>query len=164
MKRFFIKSQIKKNRSTEVLKCYPKLIRTVGIFCSDAFQPDANFITKLKGCFGNQVQFYNFALTVNPYNQDYILLNNKSFDFLGRLKNKNLSEYISKLDIVIDMSSKSSVIKDYALNLTNKSYKIKLGHFSKNVYHLKINLKENQKELFADEIIKYHNILSHAKK
>jgi hypothetical protein len=164
MKRFFIKSHIKKNRSAHALKCYPKLIKNIGIFYSETFEPDANFITKLKGCFGNKVQFYSFVFFKNSDNQSHILLNNKSFDFLGRLKNKSISEYLANLDVVIDMNLKSSVIKDYALSLTDKSYKIKLGSFSESKYHLIIKLKENQKELFADEIIKYHNILSHAEK
>lgn len=165
MKSLILKKHTKKNNeSSDRIKAYPKIIKRVGIFFSEKHQPDANFITKLKSCFGSHVQFVNFAILKDDLQGDVICLNKKSFNFIGKFKDSKISELLFHLDIVIDMSLKSSVIKDYALSLAINSYLISLGHFHDRFYNLSIVLDESQQNLFADEIKKYHNILSHAER
>lgn len=164
MKRFFIRRNLKKSIAVEGLKTYPHRIRKVGIFCTESKIPDLNFESKLKHCFGNDTAFINFVLGEDRQEDGMFFINKKSFTFFGNFRDKSMPEYLSELDVVIDMSLKSCLLKDYALSLAKNSYKIALGHFSDKAYHLSINLKEHQKDWFADEIIKYHNILSHAKK
>lgn len=164
MKGFFIKRQIKKQKTLTALKAYPRSVNKIGIFCSEDQCPDAGFITKLKTCFGSQSQFLKFVIGDNVEQNDRIVLNNKAFNVFGRLKAEHISKVLSQLDIAIDMTLEQSNIKEYALSIARNAYKISLGYFPGKAYNLSINLKDDQKELFADEIIKYHNILNHARR
>lgn len=164
MKRLLIKRRFKRNDSKKRINAYPKDIKKVGIFCSDEHKPDANFITKLKGCFGNQARFITFAFSKKCENENMYFINKKAFNIIGKLKDNSLSEQLSDLDMVIDVSFKTTIIKDYVISLTEKSYKIAMGNYLNNYYHLSINLNKNEFNSFADEIIKYHKILSHAQR
>lgn len=164
MKRLLIKRRFKRNESKKRISAYPQDIKKVGIFCSDEHKPDANFITKLKDCFGNQTRFITFAVSKNCDNESMFFINNKAFNLFGKLKDNALSEHLSDLDMVIDVSYKASIIKDYVISMTEKSYKIAMGNYLNNYYHLSINLNKNEFNSFADEIFKYHKILSHAQR
>jgi hypothetical protein len=50
-------------------------------------------------------------------------------------------------------------LKSFIFNYSPKAYKIYLGNSVLDHYNLCVNLKTPNQELFADEIIKYHNIL-----
>ena len=161
IKKFFIKHNTSVNQKNIGLKSYPISLDTVGFFCSKELIPDTNLITKLKSNFGNHTQFLIFVLSSDVNKENYSTLSMKNFDLFGRFKDATLMDNISRLDMLIDMSQMKSLVKDYATSMCIRAYKISLGQQPYENYHLSINLKTFNQEKFADEIIKYHNILKH---
>lgn len=162
IKTLFIKHKISKNHFSIGVKSYPDDIRKVGFLCLSTRKPDANLITKLKTTLGSQTQFLIFVVSDDINNGESKYLNFKCFDLFGEFKDKGLKESLADLDMLIDTTQKISLIKDLAINSAENAYKISLGNYPKNIYNLSIDLKAEDKNLFIDEIIKYHKILSHA--
>lgn len=163
VKKFFLKKKNLINQKSLGLKKYPESFEKIALFCKSKKIPDANLISKLETAFGNQVQILIFVFLEKNKDNNVICLNYKNFDWFGNLKSTPIKDELKALDMVIDMTQQYSAIKDYALGLANQAYKIALGHYAQNVYHLSFDFKKDNQELFADEIIKYHSILSHAK-
>jgi len=164
IKTLFIKRKALVNMKSIGLTRYPQPIEKIGFFCLDSNFPKANFIKKLKATFGKQTQFIFFTFGDKNEPDDGYLLNNKSFDLFGKIKNPSLQQELIDLDMLIDITHTASQIKQYALSLASHAYKISLGSYENNIYNLSINLKSLDYNLFADEILKYHKILIHEKK
>lgn len=161
MKKIFIKRQLKTITSNSKINAYPKKISNVGIILSDHRILDYNLISILKNGLGNDCKVYKIFLGKSNNEKDAFRLDKTSFSFLGKLKDDIVFETLKNLDMLIDVSFKSSNIKDFALLNSNKAYKITLGSNLNEHFNLSINLESNQMDLFAEEIIKYHKILSH---
>ena len=161
VKKIFIKQFIKANQSKDNTKSYPKSISKAGIFCKESQLPLNSFIESLKYTFGNKCVFFIFLLSNKNATDDVIILNNKAFNYLGKLKDFTVSQKLGELDLIIDLSFKSSMIKKYALSLSGSSFKIAMGKYLNEGFHLCINVDRNQQDLFAEELLKYHKILSH---
>lgn len=160
IKKYFIRKRIYESGTLSLLKSYPKSFQQVGVFTKTEFEPDTNFITKLKIGFGDNLQIYIFVIEENiQKNNTYISISLNDFNLLGHYKNKKILEQLKNLDLLIDMTQTKSVLSNYAFNVATKAYKITLGEGCFRNYNLSINLKHPDQELFADEIIKYHNIL-----
>jgi hypothetical protein len=164
VKHKFIKRQINSQEGKNHLKSYPDSISNIGLFIAESKLPGTNFITKLQSCFGVDSRFFKFAVSNKIQASDVIFLNKSSFSFWGKFKDKEAYRILSDLDMLIDISFKNSMIKTYAFNLSHKSFKIAMGKASGDFFHLRINVDENKVDVFADEIIKYHKILSHVKR
>ena len=164
IKKFFIKHNTSVNQKNIGLKSYPNSFDTVGFLCSKELIPDANLIARLKNNFGNHTQFLIFVLANDVKKENFKSLSMKNFDLFGRFKDTLLMESLSRLDLLIDMTQIQSIVKDYAVSMSIQAYKISLGQQSNSKYHLSINLKTIDQEKFANEIIKYHNILKHGDK
>ncbi len=159
----FIQHKISVNSFSKSQKVYPLDIKKVGFLCLLSKKPDANLITKLKATFGNQTQFLIFVISDNVQNDEAEYINYECFDLFGDFKNKVLKESLQNVDMLIDMTQQQNIVKDYVISIANQAYKISLGQYSNNIYNLSINLKIDDDNLFVEEIIKYHKILSHAK-
>lgn len=164
IKTFFIKHNTSVNDKVSGLKSYPKSINNVGIFCVPSVLPDANLITKLKTKFGNQTQFYIFVLAENHKDKNLVCLNLQTFDLFGKFKDHSISSNLTRLDMIVDMTQEDSIVKNYAVSMANQSYKIALGHYPDKKYNLSFKLISFDQDSFAEEIIKYHNILNNAKR
>lgn len=163
IKKFFLKKKSLMNQKNLGLKKYPQSFDKIALFCKSKKMPDANLISKLESAFGNQVQILIFVFLDKNQDDNVICINYKNFDWFGNLKSISVKDELKALDMVIDMTQQYSTVKNYALSLASQAYKIALGHYAENVYHLSFDFKKDNQELFADEIIKYHSILSHAK-
>ncbi len=164
MKNLFIKRQIKTFKDGIQLKSYPSSIENIGLVFSEAGLPDHSFTDKLRACFGKNVSIHKFSVSNKSDSSDLVLLNKKVFNLFGKLKDPKISEILKDLDVIIDMSFKNNIIKSFAFNLSVKSYKIAMGRQHNDFFHLTINVERGQYDVFAEEIIKYHKILSHVKK
>ncbi|RRO11740.1 DUF6913 domain-containing protein [Flavobacteriaceae bacterium 14752] len=164
IKTFFIKHNVSVNKKSVGLKHYPNTINSVGFFCLNSSFLEGNIIKKLKKTFGQQTQFITFNLGNKTENDNSYLLNSKTFDLFGKIKNPSLHKDLSDLDMLIDTTQKVSQIKNYAISMANQAYKISFGSYDNNIYNLSINLKSLDYDLFADEVIKYHKILANGQK
>lgn len=151
------------NQKALGVKTYPQSFDKIGLLCNSKKLPNAQLISKLKSTFGGHVQILIFVLLEKGEDKDIIYINYKNFDWLGNLKSISIQEELKALNIIIDMTLQYSILKNYILSIARQAFKIALGHYSQNIYHLSFDLKNNNQNLFADEIIKYHSILSHAK-
>ena len=160
IKKYFMRQRILETQKPSLLRSYPKSYQSIGIISKIGFEPDTNFITKLKFGFGNDLQIFIFVLEGHAQGRkDYFNLNISDVSLLGHFKKIEVLELLKNLDLVIDMTQTKSILKTYALNFAKKAYKITLGKDFYNNCNLAINIKQTDQELFADEIIKYHNIL-----
>jgi hypothetical protein len=161
VKKLFLKKLIRVNERNAGLESYPQIIKSIGVFSNDQVKIDVNFINRLKSYFGSDCDILNFSFSKNENNSGGICINNKSIDFFGKMKDAELKKRLSDLDLVIDLNCKSFLLKKYIIGLANKSYKIAMGNYSHDGYHLNINIERDNTDLFLDEFFKYHKILSH---
>ncbi|TKS56168.1 DUF6913 domain-containing protein [Mesohalobacter halotolerans] len=163
VKSFYIRRNTSVNQKATGLKYYPQSFSKVGIFCLASNIPDDNLITKIKYTLGDQVQLIIFVLEKNHKLDKAYSLSKSTFDVFGKIKNPSLHKDLSGLDMLIDLSQKVSFIKDYAISIANQAYKISLGQYENNIYHLSIKLDRYESSLFGDEILKYHKILGNGR-
>lgn len=164
IKNFFIKHNTSVNHRVSGLRFYPKTLNYVGFFCFSDVMPNTNLITILKSTFGIQTQFAIFVFSKNYENSDVEYINMEKIDIFGKFKDAKLIEKISNLDMLIDMTGKQTTLKEFCISMANQAYKITLGAQTHNIYNLSIKLKTFDQSIFAEEIIKYHNILDHVKR
>ena len=163
IKQIFIKHNLSVNQNFSGIKSYPEIIKTAGLFCANANQIDTNLITKVKNALGSQTQFLIFGIFGDDGNKDIQDLNFKQFNLFGKFINPSVKKNLSDLDMLIDITRQHTVIKDYAISFAHKAYKISMGQYAENKYHLCIDVINSNQDIFVDEMIKYHKILSHAK-
>jgi hypothetical protein len=160
VKKYFIKRRNLNDSKLLLARSYPKSFKKIGIISKSGFVPDTNFITKLKNGFGGKVQIFTFVIDyVEDGGRDFHKIGLNDFSFFGKFNNNSLFENFKELDILIDMTLESSFLKSFILIHSSQAYKICLGKVFSKFYNLSINLKTPDQDLFADEIIKYHNIL-----
>lgn len=165
VKKYFMRQRILETQNLSLLRTYPKSFHKIGIVSKNGFEPDTNFITKLKIGFGNNLQIFIFVLEGHAeQREDYFNLNISDINLLGQFKKTEILEQLKNLDLLIDMTQTKSILKTYAFNFATKAYKITLGQDFYNNCNLTINLNQKDQDLFADEIIKYHNILGNVQK
>lgn len=163
VKSFFIHHNTSVNQKATGLKYYPLSFSKVGIFCQAPNIPDDNLITKIKFALGDQIQFVIFVLGKNQGLESDYTINRNTFDVFGKIKNPSLNKDLSDLDMLIDLSQKASLVKDYAISIASQAYKISLGQYENNFYHLSIKLDSYESSLFGEEILKYHKILGNGR-
>ena len=163
IKRYILNRKFFKGINGQQLKSYPQSVLKVALVCDADKEVDANLITKLKSNLDSNTQFFIFVLSKKKRNlENAIIVNMKSFNYFGDLKDKSSIKILKQLDMLIDISEDRSIINQYLLSTAYKAYSISLGNDLERKYNLSINLKEFNQELFGNEIIKYHKILSHA--
>ena len=160
IKKYFIQRRNLQVSTLSLTRKYPKSLNNIGIISRSDFMPDTNFITKLKIGFGGKVQIFTFVLDERSRRgNDFYKIGLSDFSFFGEFKNDQMSNNLKDLDVLIDMTLTKSFLKSIVLNYSSKAYKICLGNSISDHYNLCVNLNTLDQDLFADEIIKYHNIL-----
>lgn len=163
IKSFFIRHNTSVNQKATGLKYYPQAFSKVGIFCLASNMPDNNLITKIKYALGDQIQFVIFVLGSKHSLDSAHTLDRRAFDVFGKIKNPSLNRDLSDLEMLIDLTQKTSSLKDYAISIANQAYKISFGQYDNNFYHLSIKLDKYESSLFGEEIVKYHKILGNGR-
>lgn len=163
VKNFFIRHNTSVNQKATGLRYYPRTFSKVGLFCLASNLPDDNLITKIKQALGDQVQFVIFVLEKKHGIESAYTLDKNTFDIFGKIRNPSLNKDLSDLEMLIDLTQKTSYIKDYALSIASQAYKISFGQYENNLYHLSIKLDTYESSQFGEEIIKYHKILGNGR-
>lgn len=163
VKKIFLKRKTLLNQNDRGLKIYPQSFEKIGLFCDNQNMPSDNFISKLKSVFGNQTEILIFVFSEIKKDDNLIYLNYKNIDVFGKFKALSIKKELGVLNVIIDMTVQYSILKHYVLSVARQAYKIALGKYGDNIYHLSFDLKTFDQDLLAHEIKKYHSILNHAK-
>ena len=159
LKTFYIKKKLNKNLKSLQIKGYPSQVKYVGVFCKYYDLDVESFIKNIRQLYPNLVFTRCFELDHISKDKEYFI-GSKSFDFKGDFKKKYIFEEFLKLDLVIDISERHSLVKNYAISFARHACKISLGHLSDNSqYKLSIKLNTYNLDDFYKELEKYHNIL-----
>lgn len=160
LKKYFIKRRNLQSSELSLIRSYPKSLHKIGIISNSGFIPDTNFITKLKNGFGNTIQIFIFVLDRKfQSNEDFFRININDFNFFGAFRNESVIKNLKDLDLLIDLTSTRAIEKLFILNQSSKAFKVCVGAGFCDNCNLTLNLKTFDQNLFADEMIKYHNIL-----
>jgi hypothetical protein len=160
IKSFYFNKKLKQNLESLEVKGYPQRVKHIGLFCQHNSLDVENFIFKIQKLHLNIPMVTVFEFDKISKDKEYFI-SKKQFDLQGNFKKRYIGEEISNLDLVIDITEDDGLVKNYAISLATRAYKISLGYADQSQFHLSIKLNSSDLNEFYREVEKYHNILKH---
>jgi len=161
IKSYILKKKLKRNIEAFERYAYPEKIEHILVMYNDLNENVELFIGKLNGFFKENTTIHKVHLNPKAKSADGIALNKRSFSFKGLFKDNAHANLFSKTNLIIDLTQKHSLVKNYAISLAPRAYKISLNTDHNSLFQLTIKADSEEFLQFFNEFIKYHNALKH---
>lgn len=151
-----------KTKSSDNSLQISKNINTVGIIVNEGSTFDFEMLKRLQKQIASGSENFSILTYKNStdgYNEFRgVIVNEKDFSWNGKLKSKEVKEFLEKpFDMLIDYTKSTTILSKYLAVKSKAKFKVGFANIDKRVYNFMIAVDKDI-NLFNKELIKYLNI------